>query len=287
VGEPPWTLGATLTLPAGEGPFPGVVLVHGSGPQDRDETTGPNKPFKDVAEALALRRIATLRYDKRTSVYRLPDPERVTVEDEVIIDAVAAVRLLQRRPEVRPGGVFVVGHSLGAQLAPEIASRAGSVAGVVLLAAPGRPLPQIIVDQLRFLGTLPPADLAAIEAQAQRILSGRAAPTEKLINVPAHYFTDLMKRDAFGTARSLGKPLLLLRGERDYQVTAEDQRLWQRALSGRPDFQAFTFPGLNHLFMTGSGAPGPQEYGQPGQVHPSVTVRISAFVKQTLAAAAR
>lgn len=284
VGEAPWTLPATLTLPAGPGPFPAVVLVHGSGPQDRDETIGPNKPFRDLAEALAQHRIATLRYEKRTHAYRLPDPDRVTVEEEVITDAVAAVRLLQRRPEVRPGGVFVVGHSLGAQLAPEIARRAGPVAGIVMLAAPARPLPQIIVDQLRHLGTMPAAKLATLEAQAQRILAGRPAPGDGLLGVPASYFIDLIKRDALGTARSLDKPILLLRGDRDYQVTDEDQHLWQQALSGRPGFQALTLPGLNHLFIAGSGPPGPAEYGQPGHVHPSVPVRISAFVKQALAA---
>jgi dienelactone hydrolase len=283
LGKAPWTLGGTITLPAGKGPFPAVVLVHGSGPQDRDETIGPNKPFRDLAEALALHRIATLRYDKRTRVHPVTDVERFTVEDEVIIDAIAAVHLLQQRPDVHPGGIFVVGHSLGAQLAPEIAARAGAVAGVVMLAAPGRPLPQIIVEQMSFLGNASPEELQAIRSQAARILNGKAADSEKLLGVPAGYFRDLLRRDQFKVARDLAKPILLLRGERDYQVTAQDQRLWQDALAGSRAFTAYTLPALNHLFIPGAGPPGPQEYTRSGHVHPSVAVRISVFVKGALA----
>ena len=110
-----WALPATLTLPAGKGPFPAVVLVHGSGPNDRDETQGPNKPFQDLAWGLGSQGIAVLRYDKRTLVYRgkLGALPNITVKEETVDDALAAVALLRQTPGIDPKRIFVLGHSLG------------------------------------------------------------------------------------------------------------------------------------------------------------------------------
>src|SRR6185437_11029464 len=90
-------LPGTLTVPAGDGPFPAVLLIAGSGPNDRDETIGPNKPFADLARALAMHGIASLRYDKRTFVYG--KNSRVgNVDDEVTDDALAALQTLAKQP---------------------------------------------------------------------------------------------------------------------------------------------------------------------------------------------
>ena len=114
VGAAPGLPG-TLTLPAGTARVPAVVLVHGSGPHDRDETVGVNKPFLDLAEGLAAQGIAVLRYEKRTRVAPLSFiGRRFTVNDEVVDDAVAAVQLLRTEPGIDPARIVVVGHSLGA-----------------------------------------------------------------------------------------------------------------------------------------------------------------------------
>ncbi len=146
-----WSLPGTLTLPQGEGPFPALVLVHGSGPNDRDETIGPNKPFRDLAEGLASQGIAVLRYDKRTKVFPEKMAELVnslTVQEEVIDDTLAAIAYLQNIPEIDQQRIFLLGHSLGGMLAPRIATQAPELAGIIILAGPTRPLEDLILEQI-------------------------------------------------------------------------------------------------------------------------------------------
>jgi dipeptidyl aminopeptidase/acylaminoacyl peptidase len=135
VGQGKWALPGTLSLPVGSGPFPAVVLVHGSGPNDRDETIGPNKPFKDLAQGLASQEIAVLRYEKRTKQYPaecVAMMAQFTVKEETIDDVVAAVALLGKTPGVDPRRIFVLGHSLGGMVAPRIAKAAPGIAGLSL-----------------------------------------------------------------------------------------------------------------------------------------------------------
>ena len=149
VGTGEWQLPGTLTLPKGNGPFAAVVLVHGSGPNDRDETIGPNKPFKDLAWGLASQGIAVLRYDKRTKVYpeKMAALKTLTVKEETIDDAVAAVELLRQTPNIDPQRVFVLGHSLGGYLAPRIAQADTDLAGLIILAGAARPLEDLMLEQ--------------------------------------------------------------------------------------------------------------------------------------------
>jgi dienelactone hydrolase len=113
-----------------------VALVHGSGPNDRDETVGGTKVFKDLAEGLASRGIVVLRYEKRTKQYgaRMANMPRYTVQDEAVDDAAKAAAMLQTQPQVDPRRVFVLGHSLGGYIAPRIAEEEGKLAGLILLA---------------------------------------------------------------------------------------------------------------------------------------------------------
>lgn len=122
VGSGQWALPGTLSIPNGSGPFPAVVLVHGSGPNDHDETIGPNKPFRDLAWGLASRGIAVLRFDKRTLVHAdlfTPDVlKTLTLQQETIDDALLAAELLRQTKNVDPEKIYVLGHSLGALAAP-------------------------------------------------------------------------------------------------------------------------------------------------------------------------
>ena len=278
VGAAPWTLPGTLTVPAGPGRFPAVVLLAGSGPSGRNENVGANSIFRDIAEGLSSRGVAVLRYDKRTFAYKNLDPQKVTVDQEVIEDGVAAVNLLRTRPEVAADRIFIVGHSLGAQLAPEVAKRAFPVAGVVMLAPPGRKLEQMIVQQWRYLGQASPHEMAELERQANQISAHKMPPAQSFQSVPASYYYDLDARDEIAIAKGLDVPILILHGGRDYQVLDEDIRRWQDGLKGRANVRVETFPALNHLFIAGTGKPGLAEYGTPGHVDPAAIAAIANFV---------
>ena len=157
IGSGWWALPGTLTRPNGEGPFPAVVLVHGSGPNDRDETIGPNKPFRDLAWGLATRGVAVLRYEKRTKHHPLKMAllaNSLTVKEETIDDALAAVNTLRTHEKIDAKRIYVLGHSLGGMLVPRIAKGDESVAGFVIFAGTSRPLENVLfgTDRLRSLG---------------------------------------------------------------------------------------------------------------------------------------
>lgn len=276
VGTDPYLLGATLTIPKGTGPFPAVVLIHGSGPQDRDETIGGNRVFRDFAEGLSSKGVAVLRYDKRTKLYAAKMGTNTTIDDEVILDAIAAVHQLAARPEIDPKRVWVMGHSLGAQLAPEIAVRAGTVAGVVLLAPPGRPPWDVVLAQMRYLEA-PPDQIADIEKKAVLLRQGKA-PEGTMLGASGAYWLDWSKRDGVAMAKKLGKPVLVLRGDRDFQVADEDLATWRVGLQGVKGTSVQTVPHLNHLFIRGEGKPSPAEYETPDHVDASVIEMVRRFI---------
>jgi dienelactone hydrolase len=285
------SLPGTLAMPAGEGPFPGVVLVHGSGPQDRDETIGGHRPFQDLAQGLASRGIAVLRYDKRTKVYQkeLAGRRDVTVREEVIDDALEAVRLLRATEGIDRRRVLVAGHSLGAILAPSLGAQDPALAGIVLLAAPSRPMSEVVRDQARSL--LAPGATEAQRLSAPGILkeadaladlyAGRPGPASGMIlGAAVSYWLDLKSYRPSETARSLRMPILVLQGERDVQVTMADFAGWKKALSGRAGVTLRSYPALNHLFAPGEGRSTPAEYEKRGHVAAEVVEDIAAFVKK-------
>jgi len=172
IGSGDWTLPATLTLPSGTGSVPAVVLVHGSGSNDRDGTVGANKPLKDLATGLASRGIAVLRYDKRTRVHRarVAALTNLTVHQEVIEDVLDAVKALRAHSRVAPARVFVLGHSLGGMLIPRIGTADPAIAGLIVLAGAARPLEEAIVAQTQYLamadGTISPDEQQRIETSS-------------------------------------------------------------------------------------------------------------------------
>jgi uncharacterized protein len=290
VGDGTLAVPGTLSVPRrDDGPVPGVVLLSGSGPNDRDETIGRNKPFKDLAWGLATAGIAVLRFDKITRAH--PDLVAAntgfTLTDEYVPHAVAAIGLLREHPAVDPARVFVAGHSEGGTVAPRVAARA-PVAGLVILAGGAQPLHQAMLRQFRYLAARAPAQAAALDAIARRVaavddpgLSESTPRSDLPFGVPAAYWLDLRGYDPAAAAAALGKPLLIVQGGRDYQATvADDLSRWQAALDGRPDVTIRVYPADNHLFFPGEGPSSPAEYEPAQHVDPAVVADIAAWLTE-------
>jgi len=286
VGAAPWVLPGTLSMPAGKGPFPGVVLVHGSGPQDRDETVGGTKVFRDLAWGLASQGIAVVRYDKRSRVHGdKVGSAPVTVKDEIVDDAVAAVKLLRTTRGVDPRRIVVLGHSQGGGMVPRIAAADGRLAGVIALAGSTRPIHELIEDQLDYLvtnGAAKEDEVAPLRAEAQRIRSldpAKTPPAERIMGAPPSYWLDLRAYDPGATARGNAIPILVLQAGRDYQVTEKDLDGWKKGLEGASFARFQTFPRANHLFVFGEGTSLPAEYQKTGNVAGEVVDLIAKWVK--------
>jgi len=288
-----WQLPGTLAEANGAGPFPAVVLVHGSGPNDQDETVGANKPFKDLAWGLASRGIVVLRYEKRTHKYAAQyakDMGNLTVKEEVTDDARAAVALLATRPEVDRKRIYVLGHSLGGMLAPRIADGDDQIAGLIIMAGSTRQLGEIVVDQVKYISTLSGAvgdgaktQIEAAEKFAQDYNSPTLKPGQTLsmlgVPVPAAYVLDLRSYDPAATAARLKIPILVLQGESDYQVNKTDFEGWKKALAGHNNVTMKSYPGLCHLFTPAGNPPSPTDYDKPGHVAKGTLDDIANWVE--------
>jgi dienelactone hydrolase len=277
-------------MPVGSGPFPAIVLVHGSGVVDRDATIGPNRIFRDLAGGLATRGVAVLRYEKRTRQYgpKLGSLREFTVKEETVDDAAAAVEMLRKTDGIDAARVFVLGHSLGGMLAPRIAGAAPEAAGFIVLAGAVRSLPQSLIDQTRYLA-LADGEISAeeqrqieqfeqLKARVETVKSSDPPLTAGIISAPAAYWANLRGYDPPAAAKAVKRPMLVLQGERDYQVTLEDFQQWKAALGARGDVTLKSYPALNHLFMAGAGKSLPAEYAVAGHVAVDVIDDIARWV---------
>jgi dipeptidyl aminopeptidase/acylaminoacyl peptidase len=289
VGTGLWMLPGTLTIPKGSGLFPVVILVHGSGPNDRDESIGPNKPFKDLAWGLASKGIAVLRYEKRTKEY----PEQsaaltnLTVQEEVIDDVFAAIDVLNTTERIDQERMFVLGHSLGGMLGPRVTEQDDRLAGLIILAGPTRNLEDLFLEQTTYLANLDGEidenegiQIANIQEQVEKVKELNISEGEFILGVPKAYWQDLAKYNPVETAENLSIPVLILQGERDYQVTIDgDFSKWNESLYTNDNVTLKTYELLNHLFISGSGPPTNAEYLVEGHVEEEVIDDISEWIK--------
>jgi dienelactone hydrolase len=285
-----WPLPGTLSIPAGAGPFPAVVLVHGSGPHDRDQTVGPNRPFREIALGLADRGVAALRYEKRTKEHgaRLPAIRNFTAREEVVDDALAAIELLRATPGIDGARVVVAGHSLGGMLAPRIGAADPALAGIAILCGPVRSIETMILDQVAYIRTLDDTPVAQqqvlgyLEAQARQVEAiDLAAPDSNAtpLGAPMSYWLDMKRYDPTATARAFDRPIYIVHAGRDYQVTTVDLDGWKGALAGRRDVTIKEYADLNHLFHFGTDLARPSEYGNTADVAVVVIDDLAAWVR--------
>lgn len=288
----------TVCFPAGASAnqkLPMVVLVQGSGPHDRDETIGPNKPFADLAHGLAAQGIATFRYDKRTVLPAMrqnpPTAEIITLKWEIEDDAVAALGFIRTLRETDPQRVFLLGHSLGAMTVPYIAAQlpaSTALRGLIMMASAARPHYAYVDDQIRAIlksqGRNDEQIAAALEQQHQiigDIEAGKMPPNQMLQGAPVHYMREMIALDPAGELKQQHVPALVLQGGKDVQVFEADFDLLKQVLNSRKvaGDEAKFFPNVNHLFMPVEGESTIASYQVPGHVASEAIETITAWVK--------
>jgi hypothetical protein len=286
-----FSMGATLAYPkAAKGPLPGVLLIAGSGPNDRDETIGGMKPFRDIAFGLAAKGFVVLRFDKRTYAYhdrpQLLSVDAMTVKDEFIDDSVSAFRLLASQ-NVDPARLTIIGHSLGAWGLPfifkELGTDASKVKHLVFLAPAAGDSGAELLRQIRFRLSLSPdneqihAVLDDTEAKVREYRT-KGTISGPILGAPAAYWKDLFGRDAMASALDIPTDMLFVRGSKDFQVSAEELQGWNTALEGKGNASFTTLPDLNHIFQEVQGDSTGAEYFRAGYVSSSIIELIASRI---------
>lgn len=268
---------------------PVVILLAGSGPNDKDETIGPNKPLKDIAVGLASNGIASFRYDKRSKVYGTKlDANKTGLYEEVVEDALSAIKQLRANASTKESKIIILGHSLGAMCAPWVASKSKDVNAVIMMAGPGRPLEDIADEQMEYLLS----DKFSAEKVKEKMIEykkhtdlvrdpkklKKAEANELPFGAPKYYWQSVKKYDVINTAKKLKQPIFVMQGERDYQVKMTDFNILKKELAD-PKNKFTSYPGLNHLFQKGDQPSKPDEYNEPGNADEKVIKDIAGFVK--------
>ena len=286
------TLAGTFTRPATGGPFPAVVLISGSGPQDRDEALMGHRPFLVLADHLTRRGIAVLRYDDRGVGKSTGDFASATTED-FATDALAGVAYLKSRDDVDPGAIGLAGHSEGGVIAPMAAVQSSDVSYIVLMAGTGVNGEQILYAQAELIARAAGATEAAIAENRERqrqifevlkteddperaadrmgaILGGpdrggTESARDQIIEaevqrVNSPWFRFFLTYEPAEMLEQVTVPVLAINGEKDLQVPHEENlRAIEEALQrgGNTLYEIHALPDLNHLFQHAeTGAPG-------------------------------
>ncbi len=298
-----YPLDGLLTLPAGaSSPVPAVVLVHGSGSSDKDERIGGLTPFKDIAEGLAKRGIASLRYDKRSFAHgfkMLRDKTlTITVKEETVDDAILATEILKGDLRINSDAVFIVGHSMGAMLAPRIDAEGGNYRGLILMAGTPRRLEEVMVEQGReALSEMNPLLRLLAKGQVQRTaelfsglyeLSDEEAKLKKTGGgTTLYYFKEMGERAASDYLAVSKKPMLIMQGEDDFQVNVDrDFAAYKHLLGDRPNVTFKLYKGLNHAFVPSLGkgiVQAKREYAVERHIGDEVVDDIARWIESVVA----
>ena len=259
-----YPLNGLLTLPPDVSkPVPAVVMVHGSGPGNMDEKVGKLTPFKDLAEGLAAQGIASLRYDKRTFAHArkiLKAKDAISVKEETIEDAILAVRLLKNDTRIDHDQIYILGHSMGAMLAPRIDAEGADVKGLIMMAGTPFRLEDIVLRQfkqaregrsiLKYVIALKSRTFSR-QIDNLYVMSDDEAKKKKFAGgITLYYFKEMGRKTAADYLLESSKPVLIMQGGKDFQVLAEeDFAAFRKLLAGRKNTIFKLYPELNHAFV--------------------------------------
>ena len=296
-----YPLNGLLTIPEqAAGPVPAVVFVHGSGSSNMDEKVGKLTPFKDLAEGLAKHGIASVRYDKRSYAHGLKMVREknlvITVKEETIEDAVLATELLKQDPRIDPENIFIVGHSMGAMLAPRIDAEGGNYRGLILMAGTPRTLEEVMVGQMEDIMAGSKGLMSKLLVrQLQKIsrsfagmyeLTDEAAKAKKMGNgTTLYYFKEMGEHPASDYLRDLQKPMLIMQGEKDFQVKVDrDFVPYQELLKDKAEVTFKLYENLNHAFVPAiydNIMKANKEFAKERHIGEDVIADIANWIKKT------
>ena len=289
-------LNGKLTIPDGAcGPVPAVVMVHGSGSSNMDEKVMKLTPFRDLAEGLARHGIASIRYDKRS--YAHPHKmlkQVITVKEETIEDAVLAVGMLKADPRIDSSRIFILGHSMGAMLAPRIDSEGGDVKGLIMMAGSPYRLEDIVVRQLKQAGESRSVMRLIASAEDKLFskkfnglyqMSDEEAQKKKFAGgTTLYYFKEMGKKTAADYLLENEKPVLIMQGGKDYQALAEDDFVkFRELLADRRNTFYKLYPELNHVFVDAiydDILKATKDYSRERHIGDEVIDDIASFVRE-------
>ncbi|MBW7476375.1 alpha/beta fold hydrolase [Paenibacillus oenotherae] len=298
IGEGIFALPGTLTMPKGEGLHPVVILVHGSGPNDRDSTIGGTKVFKDIAAGLASHNIAVLRYDKvtREHPFKVSTQPKFTIKNESVDDVIQAIQLVKNKPGIDPSRIYIAGHSQGGYVMPMILAddSAKDIAGAILLSAPSEQMTDVLIEQqnnalerLQQLGA-PEATIAAQKGAAatwkgiaELVQDSRYSKDNLPQNFPvppAYWWFEQRDYIPAEIAQGQTKPMLVLQGENDWQVSMKQYEGWKEALKSRTDVSYLSYPKVNHLLVEYDGLSVGMEYNNPANVSAAIIKDIADWI---------
>jgi len=290
-----YPLNGLLTLPAkGKQPFPAVVFVHGSGSSNMDEKVMKLTPFRDLAHGLAAHGIASVRYDKRSfaHAFKLVREKALTVKEETIEDAVLAAELLREDARIDPERIFIIGHSMGAMLAPRIDAEGGNFRGLIMMAGTLRKLEEILVEQMHEMLAEMPALLRKMAGKSVRKMeksfeglyemSDEEAKKKKFGGgTTLYYFKEMGEHPATEYLKQSQKPMLILQGEKDVQVKISEYEAYRALLGERENVQCKLYEGLNHAFVPsvyGLISKAKKEYNVEQHIGEEVIADIAAWI---------
>ncbi len=272
--------------------LPVVVFVHGSGSSDRDETIGPNKPFRDLAQGLAQQGVASLRYDKRGYDYTKLTKQQIDSLDiytETIFDAISAIKTLKQFTFIDTTKIYIVGHSQGAMCAPKIAELCGLVKGIIMLAGPAKNLVDVLPEQANYIAMLDDTITNVEEMQLNQTkwlvdkiknpIDLKKLPKALFGGAGYKYWQSILNFNQVKTAQGLTIPVFILNGENDFQVIMSEFELWKTELKNNTNVTFKSYPKLNHLFLKTIGQRGVIEYTIPDHIPQYVIDDLVNFIK--------
>ncbi len=269
-----------------------VVMIHGSGPSDRDESILGNRPFRDLAYGLAANGIGSIRFEKNTYLFgqELAAEKGMTIWDETGKDVVSIVDYLRRLKMIEPENIVLLGHSQGAMMIPRICDSI-DVGAAIMIAGNACPLQDLMYEQSKFLmqkNGLDDAEkrrLNMLKEQIKNIDKLKDIPSDSVgfalpFGLPASYWKDLIEYDQQETLKHIDIPVFLIQGEGDYQVSMKDFRKFRRALRrSDSDWKAKSYDNINHLLFENKGEPSREEYERNENVDPVLIEDISKWIE--------